>query len=912
MKRYALVVGIGDYRYLAKLAKPTHDAQAVYELLNAHGGFNEVIPPLLDKQATVAQLKEKLRYVLQKQGEKAEVLIYFSGHGFTAGSDEYDQQGYLAAYDTQLEEGRNGELLLAKNGLSFSSINGLIADEKTNVAGLAIFLDCCQSEYLIERSLIQQKFQQALDRGVFVSAACRSFEPAWENAGDAYSAYTGALLMALGDQSAGTVTALEAHNTVEKRLKGSGQEPIHAGYGSSFVVVDYRGQGTAVPVVDEAENDRHPPYQGLQAFTRETRRFFKGRDGDVERLWQRSRQSNFVMVLGPSGMGKSSVVRAGLVARLVDEGWRQITMMPGTDPLGNLRAEVERFLTKAQVAASKRRRLMRVLAEEGLLALAKVLGEDLGTVLPAGRLLLLVDQFEEVFTQCAATELKRDDERSVVDDEKEGSEKEEGLEKEERTEKEEERDRLRDSATERRDRFVLELVAVGKAQTPLMVVATMRSDFVNEWVMTGQPPEVMDHNTVTLGPLRGENLRAAIVEPAESLGYALEPALLNLLLEDVGKEANSLPLLEFALRELWTERDREKRLLTERAYRQMGKLSGALNKRAERVYAQMASDAERAVVRRIFLRLVRIGPAQRDTRSRQRKADLLLMGGRDAQKDEQKQQMVADVIQDLVDGRLLVTGREGLGDSARGDAGYVDLSHEALLEGWERFAEWRQENRDLLRLEQRMVDAYETWLKKEDLNAKEREKYLLTGGLLAEVREQWEALSKELKERRPALMQYFADSDRKDEENVATLKRALAENNMRDASRKVRDQLQDRPAQTVDATLSAMALVGKSQDAFQGKVVYEAQDALHRAWFRIRERLKLEGHSSSVNSVAFSPQGDRIVSGSSDNTLRLWDLEGNAVGSPFEGHSSWVNSVAFSPQGDRIVSGSSDNTLRLW
>ncbi|MEL6352649.1 MAG: hypothetical protein AAFR58_12865, partial [Cyanobacteria bacterium J06627_28] len=73
-----------------------------------------------------------------------------------------------------------------------------------------------------------------------------------------------------------------------------------------------------------------------------------------------------------------------------------------------------------------------------------------------------------------------------------------------------------------------------------------------------------------------------------------------------------------------------------------------------------------------------------------------------------------------------------------------------------------------------------------------------------------------------------------------------------------------------------------------------------------------EGHSDSVLSVAFSPQGDRIVSGSDDHTLRLWDLEGNAVGSPFEGHSSWVSSVAFSPQGDRIVSGSSDSTLRLW
>ncbi|MEL6938245.1 MAG: hypothetical protein AAFO84_03530, partial [Cyanobacteria bacterium J06598_1] len=73
-----------------------------------------------------------------------------------------------------------------------------------------------------------------------------------------------------------------------------------------------------------------------------------------------------------------------------------------------------------------------------------------------------------------------------------------------------------------------------------------------------------------------------------------------------------------------------------------------------------------------------------------------------------------------------------------------------------------------------------------------------------------------------------------------------------------------------------------------------------------------ESHRASVNAVAFSPKGDRIVSGSNDNTLRLWDLEGNVICKPFEGHSDWVYSVTFSPQGDRIVSGSNDNTLRLW
>ncbi len=242
----------------------------------------------------------------------------------------------------------------------------------------------------------------------------------------------------------------------------------------------------------------------------------------------------------------------------------------------------------------------------------------------------------------------------------------------------------------------------------------------------------------------------------------------------------------------------------------------------------------------------------------------------------------------------------------------MDIAHEALLEGWAQFAEWRQEDRDLRRLEQRLEDAYEEWKEREGVEAKERDNYLLTGGLLAEVREQQGVLSERLNNSRPALMKYFADSDQKNAENVAILKEALARADMQEASRKVRDKLLFTPAQTVEATLSAIDLVHRSQQDFAGDVVYPAQDALHRAWFKIRERLKLEGHSSSVHSVAFSPDRDRIVSGSADNTLRLWDLAGNVVGSPFKGHSDWVRSVAFSPDGDRIVSGSFDHTLRLW
>ena len=793
--------------------------------------------------------------VLIKQGKQAEVLIYFAGHGFVAGKSEFEQQGYLATYDSKLQQ-EQGELVSAEGSLPFVFLNGLI--EKAELAGLAVFLDCCQSEYVIDQALLSRGLRGFQEKEYFLSAACRGFAPAYEESEGPHGVYTGALRKALvvekADQQTGEVSAADAHSEVVKQLKGKKlQTPVQFGFGNSFSVVRYR-QASA----PESVGSEECPYQGLEAFTRKTAEFFFGRDADVRELLKKLNDSNFVPVLGPSGSGKSSVVRAGLVTRLAAQGWLVVTMKPDDEPMANLKVGLRRLFEAEEISRSERNRWVRTLSEDGLLAMEGQLPED-------WRVLVVVDQFEEVFTLC-------------------------------------------DKETQRR--FVGELVKVGRATkgdfgyaqslgkgegrkgeggkgegekgegekgeteeeaARLAVVVTMRSDFVDDWLRVGQPPEVIRHDTVWLGPLVGENLRAAIVEPARRQRYEIGPVLLDLLLTDVEQEENCLPLLEFALWALWEKRDTEKRELTAVAYVEMGRLKGALNRQAEKVYGNLrAVDQEWA--RRICLQLVRIGRGEKDTRQRQPKERLLAMGG----KDVQARETIAAVIQDLVDGRLLVSSGEDFVVSDRDSSSdaetvaYVDLAHEALLEGWQQFAVWRQEDRALRRLIQRMGDEYESWKQAKGREGKNEDDYLLKGGLLAEVREQREALSKELGKSRPALMQYFADSDQKDEENVAVLKQALADADMRAASLKVRDKLLNNPAQTVDAALSAMALVGQSQEAFQGAVVYPAQDALHRAWFKIRERLEVEGHSGTVLSVAFSPQGDRIVSGSDDQTLRLW------------------------------------------
>jgi hypothetical protein len=337
-------------------------------------------------------------------------------------------------------------------------------------------------------------------------------------------------------------------------------------------------------------------------------------------------------------------VRAGLIPRLKEQGWRVLgPMKPGPDPMGELKRSFRDVFQE--------RRLPWVYEQ--------IEAGNLGTVvakLPeASRFLLVIDQFEEVFTLCTRLEVQ--------------------------------------------ELFVGQLVAIGsQSNSRLAIVTTMRSDFINDWLKTEQPPKVMQDQTVMVGPLVGKDLIAAIVEPAKQLGYGFGEGLLALILADVKAEPNSLPLLEFALTELWEKRDREKRLLTAAAYTEMGQLQGALNAWAEVVYESLR-EREQEWARRLCLELVRIGLGETDTRQRQPMEKLLALAV-----DERERGMVVDVIMALSgkDGRLLVRDKE-----------IVDLSHEALMGGWTRFVEWRQADRDQRRLVQRVEDALEEWQDKD-------------------------------------------------------------------------------------------------------------------------------------------------------------------------------------------------------
>ncbi len=340
------------------------------------------------------------------------------------------------------------------------------------------------------------------------------------------------------------------------------------------------------------------PYRGLLAFEPEDRRLFFGREEAVADVLARIAPGRLLAVVGASGSGKSSLLRAGLV---------------GAAEAG-------------EVASAGSARLITP-GEEPPLDLGKDPGE-----------LLVVDQFEELYTQC------------------------------------------RDG--KRRTRFIAALLA-----RPGPVAIGVRADFYGEMSADPGLAEAVASNQVLLGPMRDEDLRRAIAEPARLAGLRLEPGLIDLVLRDVAGEPGALPLMSHALRETWERRDG--RTLTLDAYRESGGVGSAIAQTADDVLARTPVP-HRLLLRNVFLRLTEIGEEVEDTRRRVRIEELVL---RDASPDA-----VRILLERLAEARLVIL-----------DEGTAEVAHEVLIRRWPTLRRWLEEDREGIRLHRRLSDAARLW-----------------------------------------------------------------------------------------------------------------------------------------------------------------------------------------------------------
>ena len=394
------------------------------------------------------------------------------------------------------------------------------------------------------------------------------------------------------------------------------------------------------------------PYRGLASFREEDAAFFFGREVFTEQLWQAvDRGSLVAVVLGSSGSGKSSAVFAGLLPRLREEGdWRILTLRPGTHPFHALATTLMPHLepgldeTDALFAVQKLAEglqageislyhtIQRVLEQDNQTGNQTDLISEIEPVLQeTNRLLLILDQFEELYTLCP------------------------------------------DPQT--RQAFTDELLAAvesgaGLRPNPVSIVVTLRADFMGQALANRPFADAMQDGSLLLGPMNRAELQTAVEKPAELQGAAFEPGLVARILDDVGAEPGNLPLLEFALTLLWEKMDQG--WMTHGAYEEIGRVEGALARYADEFYDGL-KPAEQEQARRIFIQLVQPGQGTEDTRRVARREDLV---GADW-----------GLVGLLADQRLVVTGVDEGGQET------VEVVHEALIRGWGQLRGWMAADR---------------------------------------------------------------------------------------------------------------------------------------------------------------------------------------------------------------------------
>jgi len=371
------------------------------------------------------------------------------------------------------------------------------------------------------------------------------------------------------------------------------------------------------------------PYPGMRPFTEADAAHFYGRDDEVADLLRRLRYNNFQFVIGPSGSGKSSLVFAGVLPELrrrEPESWVFRSLRPGAAPMSALAAAVGDLV-------------------------------DLTTYRPltlgSRSLLLIVDQFEEVFVQAPRSEQAA---------------------------------------------FITALKALRQV-LGLTCILTLRADFYPDLMNSTLWP-VDASQRLEIAPLRGDALRRAIQRPAADVGVYLELGLMDRLVADAADEPGALPLLQEALALLWQERVH--RLLPLSAYERLGGkgqngLAVALATHAEAVLAALP-QSQNAIARRIFLRLVQFGEGRADTRRQQAVTELQSIPDDPARFDA--------TLSHLVSHRLLTLSGEERGGGRR-----ADIAHEALLNGWPRLSEWTKARRGAEESRRRLEVKAAEWIR---------------------------------------------------------------------------------------------------------------------------------------------------------------------------------------------------------
>jgi WD40 repeat protein len=990
-RNLAVVIGIDHYKSdsIHDLSTPVNDARALADLLEKEYGYEpENVVRLFDDAATLTGLQTLLdgRLPNQLKPTKSDRLIfYFAGHGIPRNGQD-GPEGYLVPQDADSQK--------QDSFLPMSKVYEALS--KLECHHLLVILDCCfagtfrwagrREMILILETVRREHYDRFIRYPAWqvITSAAHDQEAldvaklAQDKRGavrddkqELHSPFALALLEGLRENKAdlipdGVITAHELYVYLDQqvsKLSGSRQKPgiypMRLEYDRGEFVFTKPGftseQLKPAPRLNESNN----PYRGLASFDEKHANFFFGRKILVEELQHRLSQANrsLTVVLGVSGSGKSSLIKAGLIPELRQESKWYIL-----DPI---RPDRYPFTALARaILPIDKPELIEQLSQVGFLdevfkskdesgqdkgekptdAEFVKLAEFWNSATPEAKLLVVEDYFEQLLKRCRNPQEKEQLSqlyRAIFEQLESLSNRLQNKPQhltsvirkwsethpdanllltidqfeELITMSQESQTETHGGDRQQSDRPAepqpwlpfLEVLreAIVKCPQQLHIVLTLRSDFEPRFLSSPLSAYWKDARF----PVRAMNLdelRQAIEGPALKQALYFEPPeLVGKLIDEVGQMPGALPLLSFTLSELyiklydrWTKDKSTDRALRIKDYEELGGVAGALTRRASEEYDNLLKDFGEES-----------GKRQQATMRRVMLRMVVIEGGGVARRrvpeselvypDLEENKRVAQVSDRLVKARLLVKGQE------TGEP-YVEPAHDFLVRGWDNLQKWIKEEQEDLALQQRLTPPANDWaIGKGGLWTREVERLARLEKVLESSDNNWlnQRETEFVTESKKQRMDELKEAERQRDEAIQGQIGALS--SLAEARMLTNDQL---------GALFAGVKAGvqlKRAPWLEGKLGIQTRQALEQAVFGVQERNRLEGNIDPVYDVIFSPDGKAIATANWDKTVKLWGIDGTML-KTFKGHTDQVNAVAFSRDGSLIVSGSKDNTVRVW